>query len=345
MAGLSRIACLLFVALAVGWPPLGWAGSSPTAFSAEVPPGQRKSFRLSGLPRQAMVSIQVQSDGPLSVALLTQQDFENPAGPRRPLFRGEAAASLTFSATIPEAGDYYLRFENKKDAPPRTVTVTVTGEAGRTDPRRVALERLKASERTLKAFEARLNLALLFKPVPVKIRACPSATSFVRGDTLILCAAYVQRLHTAYSEGQQAADALLFAMYHEMAHVLLTQWAHPQAAREETADELATALMVMFELGAKARSHGETWEAKGSATDEFVQAFPQDPHVLTRPRAAAVRQWADDAGLVSRWQPVLVPHMQTALLERLTQEPQPWTQPELIAQELAVRKRGKVLTF
>lgn len=345
MAGLSRVAFWLFVAFAVSCPPLGWAGSGPTTFSAEVPPGQRKSFRLSGLPRQAVVSIQVQSDGPLSVALLTQQDFQNPAGPRRPLFRGEAAASLTFSATIPETGYYYLRLENQKDAPPRAVTVTVTGEAGLTDSRRAALERLKASERTLKTFEARLNLALVFKPVPIKIRACPSATSFARGDTLILCAAFVQRLHTTYAEGQQAADALLFAVYHEMAHVLLTQWAHPQAAREETADELATALMVMFELGGKARSHADAWDAKGSVTDEFVQAFPHDPHVLTRLRAAAVRQWVDDAGLVAKWQPVLVPHMQTALLERLAQDPQPWAQMDLVKQELAGRKRGKTLTF
>ncbi len=345
MAGMSRIAFSLFVALVVGWPPLGWAGSGPTTFSAEVPPGQRKSFRLSQLPRHAVISIQVQSDGPLLVTLLTQQDFQNPAGPQRPLFQGEAAESLRFSATIPESGEYYVRLENKKDAPVRSVTVSVTGEASHADVQRSTVERLKASERTLKLFQTRLNLALMFKPVPIKIRACPAASSFARGDTLILCAAYVQRLHATLSESQQAADALLFALYHEMVHVLLTQWAHPDAAREETADELATALMVMFDQGAKARHQAEVWEGKGSVTDEFVQAFSQDPHVLTRSRANAVRQWADEAGLVAKWQPVLVPHMQTALLERLTREPQAWSQPELINQELAVRKRGKVLTF
>ncbi|MBI5855927.1 MAG: hypothetical protein HZB35_12030, partial [Nitrospirae bacterium] len=169
--------------------------------------------------------------------------------------------------------------------------------------------------------------------------------SFVRAGTLIRCADDVRRLHAAFPDGRQAADALLFAMYHEMAHLLLTQWRHPQADQEATADEFATTMMVMFELGAKARSHAEAWDAKGTVTDQLVEAFAQDPHVLTRARAAAVQQWAADAALVARWQPLVVPHMQTALLERLIQEPQSWTNLELVQQEMATRKRGKALTF
>jgi hypothetical protein len=190
-----------------------------------------------------------------------------------------------------------------------------------------------------------LNLALIFTPLPIKIRACPGASSFIRTETLILCAAYVQRLHAAFPDRRQAADALLFAMYHEIAHLLLTQWKHPQAAQEETADEFATALMVMFELGAKARAHADAWISDKVAADQVIQAFPQDPHVLTRDRAIALRQWVADMELVAKWQPVVVPHMQTALLERLSQEPQSWTQLELVNDELAVRKRGKALTF
>jgi hypothetical protein len=176
------------------WPASGWA-AGPATFSANVPAGQSNSVRLNQLPRDAVVSIQVQTDGLVLIALLSQQDFKNPAGPARPLFQGEATRSITFSVTIPVEGDYYLRLDNRRGITSRSVSVTVTGEAGQTDMRRATLERLKASERTLKAFEARLNLALIFESVPIKIRACPSATSFLRADTLILCAAYVQRLH------------------------------------------------------------------------------------------------------------------------------------------------------
>ncbi len=103
--------------------------------------------------------------------------------------------------------------------------------------------------------------------------------------------------------------------------------------------------MVMFELGAKVRGHAQVWISDKVAADQVIQAFLQDSHVPTRNRTIALRQWISDSNLVTTWQPVLVPHMQTGLLERLTQEPQPWTQPDLAKQELALRKRGKALTF
>ncbi len=212
--GLHAGHCVSFALLlstAVGsWPAADHPVGTPTTYSAEVPAGQSKSTRLSQLPRDAVVSIRIQTDGPLVVALLTQQDFRSPAGPNRPLFQGETSTSMTFSATVPSTGDYSVRLDNRKEDARRTVTLTTTGEARPMGAQRAAAERLKASERSLKAFELRLNLALVFKPVPIKIRACPSATSFARTETLVLCAAYVQRLHAAFPDGQQAADALLF---------------------------------------------------------------------------------------------------------------------------------------
>lgn len=336
---------LLLSISAGAWSAVSWAASGPVTFSADVPAGQTKSVRLNTLPKDAVVVLQVRTDGHILLALLNQQDFKNPAGATRPLFQGETSTSLSFSVTIPAAGDYYLRFENRQGDAARAISVTVKAETGVNEARRDSLARLKTSERTLKAFETRLMLALVFKPVPIAIRACPSPTSFVRSGTLILCADYVRRLHAAFPEGQQVADALLFAMYHEMAHLLLTQWHHPQADQEATADEFATTMMVMFELGAKVRSHAEAWDTKGAVTDQLVEAFSQDPHVLSRARAVAVQHWAGDAELVAKWQALVVPHMQTALLERLTQEPQSWTNLGLVQQELATRKRGKALTF
>jgi hypothetical protein len=342
MIRLGRL--MITSALLLGLPLTAWAGNT-ASFSSTVPAGQKKSIKINSLPKDTVVAVEVQSDGPIEVVFLGGSELTPTMGEGPALFRGETERKLGFSVTTPAEGDYFVVFNNAHGAVSRSVVVTVTATRRLGSAKPPAMARLRTAERTLKAFEARLNLALIFTPLPIKIRACPGASSFIRTETLVLCAAYVQRLYAAFPDRRQAADALLFAMYHEIAHLLLTQWKHPQAAQEETADEFATALMVMFELGAKARAHADAWISDKVAADQVIQAFPQDPHVLTRDRAIALRQWVADMELAAKWQPVVVPHMQTALLERLSQEPQSWTQLDLVSQELAVRKRGKTLTF
>jgi hypothetical protein len=46
----------------------------------------------------------------------------------------------------------------------------------------------------------------------------------------------------------------------------------------------------------------------------------------------------NDPQLVRKWQPMLVPHMQTAILEKLQQRPTTWTDSELVEKELAARR-------
>jgi hypothetical protein len=44
------------------------------------------------------------------------------------------------------------------------------------------------------------------------------------------------------------------------------------------------------------------------------------------------------AGLLGLWQRIFVPHMQLAMRKQLERQPTAWTEPALVAQELATRR-------
>ncbi len=58
-------------------------------------------------------------------------------------------------------------------------------------------------------------------------------------------------------------------------------------------------------------------------------------------RGRDVLRWLADPDHTLAWQSVLVPHMQTAYLERLRRAPTPWTIRELVRRELAERDRPR----
>ncbi len=138
-------------------------------------------------------------------------------------------------------------------------------------------------------------------------------------------------------EKKKAANALMFILLHEVGHVLLRQWNYPFYRNEEVADEFATVLMVMFSQKERARSQAEYFAALPMSKEFRQKLSKDDRHPLSVQRARNILRWVDDSALVRRWQPVLVPHMQTDFLERLQQEPTSWTVRALVGQELAAR--------
>jgi hypothetical protein len=73
-------------------------------------------------------------------------------------------------------------------------------------------------------------------------------------------------------------------------------------------------------------------------TAAMIKFFGYDRHLLTVGRAKSVLRRLADPELVFRWQKVLVPHMQTSLLQRLQQRPTAWTDISLVEKELATRR-------
>jgi len=80
-------------------------------------------------------------------------------------------------------------------------------------------------------------------------------------------------------------------------YLLLTQWRHPQADQEATADEFATTMMVMFELGANARSlrgRGREGGCDGAGGGD-VFTGPARAVTRTRLRGAALGRRCESA--------------------------------------------------
>jgi CO/xanthine dehydrogenase FAD-binding subunit len=103
-------------------------------------------------------------------------------------------------------------------------------------------------------------------------------------------------------------------------------------------DEFATAVMVMMGQKERARSKAEYFAANPSGAEALAKLFRDDRHPVSPQRTRNILRWLNDPQLVRKWQPMLVPHMQTAILEKLQQRPTTWTDSELVEKELTARR-------
>jgi hypothetical protein len=76
-----------------------------------------------------------------------------------------------------------------------------------------------------------------------------------------------------------------------------------------------------------------------STFNTMSKLFQDERHPLSAQRAKNVLRWSKDIDFLKKWQPLLVPHMQTALLKRLKQKPTAWTDLSLVEKELAARDK------
>jgi hypothetical protein len=96
--------------------------------------------------------------------------------------------------------------------------------------------------------------------------------------------------------------------------------------------------MVMMGQKERARSKAEYFAANPSGAEALAKLFRDDRHPVSPQRTRNILRWLNDPQLVRKWQPMLVPHMQTAILEKLQQRPTTWTDSELVEKELAARR-------
>lgn len=97
------------------------AQSAQAAMTVEIAGGKWRAVRLRNLPKDARLAIAVQSDASLGVSLLKEQDFKRYPQPQEPLFLGSTEGALSFTVTIPEAGTYFLLFDNRASNEARKV--------------------------------------------------------------------------------------------------------------------------------------------------------------------------------------------------------------------------------
>ena len=311
------------------------AVKGPVSVNVDVPSGEFKAVRLKNLPRGSFIAVEVKTDGEIEVLLTNTEDYKRFLDARRPLFRGRVDEKLSFSVSIPESDNYFLVFYNRSEKRPRAVTATIM--ASRDSP-----DDINAADKLLSKFEQQFHGLFIFDSFPMGVAQCRISRAFDEGSGVILCAEYVQILYRSLGNKQKAMDALSFSIFHEISRVLLAQWNHPGAAHETTADELAAVLMIM--LGQKKRLSDavENFTGNPSISKNLQQALKDDHHPLTVQRTAKMADWLNNPGIVLKWQKFLVPHMQTALLEKLHANPTEWTDRPGVDKELTARGK-KVL--
>jgi hypothetical protein len=311
------------------------AVKGPVTVNIDVPAGEYKAVRLRNLPRGSFVAVEVKTDGEVDVVLTNTKDYHQFLDARRPLFRGLVDKRLSFSVSIPESDNYFLIFYNRTGKRPRAVTATIKASSSGPD-------NIKAANRLLSIFEKQFHMLFIFEPFPMGVAKCRKSRAFEESPGVILCAEYVQILYKNLGHKQQAMDALSFSIFHEVSRVLLAQWDHPGAAHETTADELAAVLMIM--LGQKKRLSGavENFADNPSISKNLQLALEDDRHPLTVQRTEKMVGWLNNPRVVLKWQKFLMPHMQTALLEKLHSNPTEWTDRPGVDKELTVRGK-KVL--
>ncbi len=306
--------------------------------NAEVEAGKIYTTRLGNLPRGADLQITVQVDGEIRVLLLDEDDLAALPDVKRPFFQGKTSDELKFSLKVPEWGDYYLMLDNRQGRRQRNFKLDVVASAA--TPANLpeeTLAKLKAAYKELDDFEAKLRQVFVFDELSFRIGNCGTANTFSDTDTIYICTEIGRQLMQEIGDEVKARDALLFAMLHEVGHVLLNQWDYPFYANEEVADEFATVMMAMFGQAERARIQAEYFSRQSPDKELARKRYRDDRHPLSVQRARNITGWLDDPGLVKRWQKVLVPQMQTSVLRALELRPKTWTDLALVKEELARR--------
>jgi hypothetical protein len=115
---------------------LGWlfmlavAQAAQAMLSVEVPPAKWKAVRLKNLPIGASIGVRVESSGNIDVILIHQDELKRFPAAVNPQFQGSVERRLSFSVTLPKAGDYFVILDNRRNTDSRKVRVLIQAERG-----------------------------------------------------------------------------------------------------------------------------------------------------------------------------------------------------------------------
>jgi hypothetical protein len=120
--------CLLAVALYVAPGAL----AAEAAMSVDLPSGRHKAVRLRNLPKGAVMAVVVQTSGPIAISLLSESEYRRFPKIEDPVFLGTVDRKLSFTVTIPDAGNFYLVLDNRRAQDARKVKFLIRAQRGRT---------------------------------------------------------------------------------------------------------------------------------------------------------------------------------------------------------------------
>jgi len=308
----------------------GTSEARTLATDVSLSAGKWSYIRLLNTPGNAQIDVKINSDGNISVFLLGHDGNGKPAPVEQALHRIRASGAFAFSVNADDAGTYYLVLDNRTGSEQRLINASVNVLPGKATGKGTLGQ-------AISSLKAKLRQAFVFNELQIDVRACGHANAYSGPTRVLICAEHIERLQKELVETPKVRDALLFTLLHEIGHVMLRQWSYPFYDNEEVADEIATAIMVMFNETAAVRTQAEYFATIPARPEADKKLMIDDRHPLSAQRARNILRWLGDPAFLSKWQTVLVPHMQTTLLETLARTPQPWSSPVKINQELARR--------
>ena len=255
----------------------------------------------------------------------------------------QTTGKLRVGVRIPESGVYYLVMDNSEGDTERKFSLEVTGRSG-PPPTAAGAETGEAPDdgnktlldEQMAKFEQNLRRYFVFDELRFRFARCGTANAYSSDDTVIICVEMAPLLKEL-GDKSKAIDVFVFALMHELGHVLLQQWGYPFHGNEELADEFATALLVLFNQGERARASAELFSKQPAQEEIEIKRERFDRHPLSVQRARNILNWLEDPELLRRWQKVFVPHMRTNVLHAMTLSDKPWIDLPLVERELAAR--------
>ena len=300
--------------------------------SVELGANEWKAARLKNLVRDAELTISVNGIAPVSLLILSKNDYENYPLPSEPIFKTRSFDKLTFSVKIPESGNYFLLLDNNNALNPAKLKLHIKAEAP--EPTEDKTSQLQIS---LNRFNQKLSQLFIYQPISITLQTCGTTGSFSNSQNVILCSEFISQLQDSLQDQQKTTDVLLFALFHEFGHLLMLQWDYPFFDNEELADEFATAMLMMLRQQERLNATIEFFVSNPTARELVSKIFHNDRHPLSVQRARNIRGWMTDKAKIGRWQLFLIPHLQTDVLKTLRKEAQSSRFQQAIDQELRQR--------
>jgi len=329
---------LLFILLLV--PALTLAKSQTATVTVDVNAGQHKAVRLKNLPRDSVVQVDISCDGAVTVLFIAEEQYQKYPNISRPLFQSTVRDRINFTVRIPATGNYHLVLDNGTGSRVVKAAATISGSSG-PDADLLQSERRRdqgdAVPQDLIALGAELRKIFIFKSFPITAKQCGKESALSRSDGVVLCLEFVKAVFDTMGSEEKAATVLLFASYHEIGHALLTQWGYPFYDNEESADEFAAMLFVLLRQGERLSALAEHFLSNPTSAEMLTKAAKGGHAPLPIERARDILRWLKDSDRHRRWQVIFVPHMQTAVLQRIRKTPPSWADSALVEKELALR--------
>lgn len=236
------------------------------------------------------------------------------AGQKFSYFRGSSGAVQQVAKTtfvVPSTNLYYLVLDNRRAwLLNRSVRLYVYAISPH------ATAESEQQEKALQTLYDKLKTAFMFPDFKLNVRHCGLVNAFSNPD-ITICNELMEEL-----SDQGLKTAPVFVFFHELGHSLLRQWGMPLYDNEDVADEFATVFSIMGKQQGSALEAAQWFASKTSTQQAIAELYIDDRHTLSPQRARNIIRWLNNSSdLVGRWQKILVPNMQTPMLEGMMHDP------------------------